>query len=211
MATHLPDPEWIQTLPGCPGCGYNLNGLNTPITCPECGFQVDDKTMVLSGVVKTDATQSPYRRALWIVIFVLGILMLYGWPFLILIGWSGLILFLLWLGTLIALLATSKRSRAGKMKIIVASSGFLVVADLHQDQHEGTPVHWDRVRSVRWEKVSPVWYRLRMWSDKGKLLEAGVRCPEELASLVYDTINWHHHDRYLSSTASTQIGPSGVS
>jgi len=215
LATHLPDPEWIQTLPSCPGCGYNLTGLIVPGQCPECGFAVDDKTMVLSGVVKADATQSAGRRVLWVLVFTAAFLMAYGWPFFILMRWFGCGFFLLWLGTLIGLLATSKRSRAGKMKVIIATGGFYVIDDLHSPQHEGRAVSWDHVARMQFDRISPVWYKVQLWSaNNNKLLEAGVRCTDELAPLVQDTIRWRLNPDYsgsISSTTSTQIGPSGVS
>ena len=211
MNKHLPDPEWIETLPSCPGCGYNLNGLNLPGRCPECGFEVDDKTMVLAGVVKADATQPVWRRVLWIIVFTFSVLLVYGWPALFFLRWFGLGLVLLWVATIIGLLATSKRSRSGKMKIIFATGGFYVVDDLHNAQHDGQAIPWGQVARMKFDRVSPVWYKVQLWSMNSKLLEAGVRCPDELASLVEDTIKWRLKQNYLSSTASTQMGPSGVS
>lgn len=207
----MPDPEWIETLPSCPGCGYNLTGLVLPGTCSECGFGVDDKTMVLSGVVKADATQPIARRVLWIAVFTLGFILLYAWPALIFLRWVGLGVVLLWLGTFIWLLATSKRSRSGRMKILFAANGFFVIENLHSTQHEGQAISWNHVARMQFDRVSPVWYKVQLWSANNKLLEAGVRCPDEMASLVQDTIRWRLKQAYSSSTASTQSGPSGVS
>lgn len=168
--------------------------------------------MVLSGVVKADATQPIARRVLWVLVFVIGGVMLYGWPLLIMLRWVGLAVFVLWLGTFIVLLTTSKRSRAGRMKIIFAKGGCFVLEDLHSTQHEGRPIGWNQVARMQVQRVSPVWYKVQLWSRGSKLLEAGVRCTDELAPLVEDTIKWHLDQAYsVSSTTSTQIGPSGVS
>lgn len=182
-----------------------------PGNCSECGFAVDDKTMILSGVVKTDATQPTARRVLWALVFIFGVVLLYAWPAIFIIPWIALGLLALWLGTLIGLLATSKRSRSGRMKVVVASGGFFVMENLNSPQHEGQAVSWDAVARMQFDRVSPVWYKLQLWSATNKLLEAGVRCTDESAPLVQKTVRWRLKRTYSSSTASTQIGPSGVS
>lgn len=175
-------------LPSCPGCGYNLTGLLPPVGCPECGFTVDDKTMVLYGVLKTDATQSPIRKVLWGIIIVVGVIILYAWFVLVLLGWFGLVLLLAWLAGFIAMITTSKRDRSGKMALVFTAGGFVPLAELHDPRHESQPMTWDRVGGIKLNRISPVWYRLEMWSATQKLLDAGIRCPDAHAKLVYDTL-----------------------
>lgn len=175
-------------LPNCPGCSYNLTGLMPPVTCPECGFAIDEKTLVLYGVVKADASQSPLRRFLWAVVLTTGGILGYTWFFLIFLGWFGLVFFLAWLASLIVMLRTSKRTRAGKNAIVFGAGGFIVVADLSDPEHEGEAVPWKRVLRVKFDRVSAVWYRLRLEASDRKLLEAGVRCTDEHAGLVYETL-----------------------
>lgn len=182
------DPDWPAMLAACPSCAYNLNGLTPPINCPECGFAVDDKSLILHGVVKIDSSQSSIRRALWILVIVFGVILLYGWVGLIFMGWYGLIVFLLWLGGFITLIATSKRDRSGRSAIVFTAGGFIAVADLNDSRQEGQAITWKQVSGLRLDRVSPVWYRLQIWSPSAKLLDAGVRCPDEDAKLVYDTL-----------------------
>lgn len=222
MKQPLRDPEWPETLPNCPGCGYSLMGLTPPLTCPECGFEVDGKTLVLHGVVSTDKSVSKMRRVLWGLTFT-GII---GWSLLMQV-WTNLIQFtpgyiagyglfmlvflLILIAAVAALVKTSKRDAAGSVAIVFTSGGFMAIANLETAQFEGEIVPWDRVRGIQLKRVSRFWYKLKIWGQGETLLDGGVRCTDELASLVHDTLQaFRHGDEpgvYSNSTTSTQIGP----
>ena len=225
-AKPLRDPEWPETLPNCPGCGYSLTGLTPPLTCPECGFEIDGKTLVLHGVVRTDKSVSKIRRVLWAMTFTAMIawslaiqvwtnMIQFGQGFFLGFGLFMLISLLLCIAAVIALVKTSKRDGAGSVAIVFTSGGFMAIANLETAQFEGEIVKWNRVAGMQLKRVSRFWYKIKIWSRSETLLEGGVRCTDELAPLVQDTLRAFHHGKepeaYSSSTASTQIGPSGVS
>ena len=224
----LPEPEWPETLPNCPGCGYNLMGLTPPLSCPECGFEVDGKTLVLHGVVRSDKSVSKMRRTLWgftIAAWIIWGLLFEAWAQIIQFGSSNLLAFgafllvflMICIAAIVALVKTSKREGAGSVAIIFTSGGFIAIANLNTAQFEGEIVQWQRVSGLQLKRVSGVWYKLKVWGRGETLLEGGVRCTEELAPLVYDTLNAFRTGSDppaysdSSSTTSTQIGPSGVS
>ncbi|MEO0476863.1 MAG: hypothetical protein AAF085_12975, partial [Planctomycetota bacterium] len=123
------------------------------------------------------------------------------------------------IAAVIALVKTSKREKAGSVAIVFTTGGFKAMADLRTAQLEGDIVKWERVRGIQLKRVSRFWYKIKIWGKGETLLEGGVRCTDELAPLVYDTLRAFQHgkepgvysDASSSSTTSTQIGPSGVS
>ena len=94
----------------------------------------------------------------------------------------------------------------------------MAIADLNTAQFEGEIVRWDRVSGIQLKRVSRFWYTIKIWSSGETLLDGGVRCTDELAPLVHDTLRAFRRGEDLgtysdpsNSTTSTQIGPSGVS
>lgn len=204
-------------------------GLTPPLTCPECGFEVDGKTLVLHGVVRTDKSVSKMRRVLWGLTFT-GIiawsLALQVWTnviqfnqgYILGFGLFMLVFLLSCIAAVVALVMTSKRDGAGSVAIVFTSGGFMTIANLDTAQFEGEIVKWDRVKGIQLKRVSRFWYKIKIWDRGETLLDGGVRCTDELAPRVHDTLHAFRRGEPLetqssssSSTTSTQIGPPGVS
>lgn len=61
-------------LDSCPLCEYDLRGLPSPHTCPECGFEYDEATIVLPCWVTKQGRESWQRRTFqMVVITTLGL------------------------------------------------------------------------------------------------------------------------------------------
>jgi hypothetical protein len=66
-----------------------------------------------------------------------------------------------------------------------------------QTQLDSVLVPWAAASAVELRRISPVWYRLRIGTpaDHGRvsdaILDAGIRCTDELAPEVRRTIEWH--------------------
>jgi len=130
-------------------------------------------------------------------------------------GLFMLVSLVLCIAAVVALVKTSKRESAGSVAIVFTSGGFMAIADLETAQFEGEIVKWNRVAGVQLKRVSRFWYKIKIWSRNETLLDGGVRCTDELAPLVHDTLQAFRHgeepNAQSSSTTSPQIGPSGVS
>lgn len=211
-ATPMSEPHWPGEVRQCLSCGYSLRGLGTTCRCPECGFVVDDRTLILHGVLNRGVSASPLRAGLWAVVFALGIALGYTWTLLILaIGWLYMVvLFFCWLGLLAVLIATSRRERAGRFALVFTVGGFLPVVDLDDERPEGEPIGWDRVGAIQLDRVSPVWRKLRIYGEGRTLLNAGVRCPDDLAERVFRTLETYRLERGADGPAADRVDDPGT-
>ncbi|MEM1027419.1 MAG: hypothetical protein AAGJ38_04990 [Planctomycetota bacterium] len=202
----LQDPEW-HTLPEfCASCGYSLIGLNTPGTCPECGLAFDEHTLVMIGIPRRGSTTSPLRRLAWGIVIGAGVLWLNCIGFVAFEPMIFLVLGLGWLVGLIALLATGKRERSATQPLIFTAGGFGLASDA-QTQAGRTLQPWSDVNNFRLTRIGAQWFRLQIGlshpTDPGwglglghsKLstvkFEAGVRCNDEHADRVCETLTHH--------------------
>lgn len=190
MPNPLRDPEWPGATSQCLACGYSLRGLGSSCHCPECGFTVDDRTLLLQGVLNRGVSATPLRVGLWAIVFALGIGLLYFWMLILLfLGWVlVVVLFFVWLGLLLMLIFSSKRERAGRFTFVFTLGGFQPVVGVDDEQPEGEPTPWEQVRRVELIRVSPVWRTLIISGAGRKLLHAGVRCPDADAERVFQAL-----------------------
>lgn len=148
---------------------------------------------MLAGVPRR-ASVSRSRAALWCLLVAAWFFGLQLFPLLIHFGGEWLLLGLLALvGATLAMVLTGKRERRGVERFLIDSSGVTRLG-LHAGKPGSTPdpvfIPWGEADSVDFQKVSPVWRRLRIGTraDGGRLtavvFDAGVRCPEAIAEKV---------------------------
>jgi hypothetical protein len=194
VAAELPNPAWLASTAICVGCDYKLEGLAAAGLCPECGAPFDAATLILYGVPRTSTASSPLRRLLWIIVVTTFIVTISLWPVLLRIsGYLLLVTLIATVGGVIVLIAGSRRERSGIEKIVISQSHLVRVAsDLRSTKSSGAEqanpdpirIPWAGVSGFRLDRISSVWYRLRIGesSPVGVLervqLDAGVRCPD---------------------------------
>ncbi|MBB6428903.1 hypothetical protein [Algisphaera agarilytica] len=112
-----------------------------------------------------------------------------------------------WIIGLIAMLSTGKRERSATQPLIFTAGGFGIASDETTDASR-TLQSWSEVNCFNLTRIGAKWYRLRIGNAKdperihtdGQLrsvkFEAGVRCDDDQANRVRDTIT--HHLRHYS-------------
>lgn len=198
----LQPPEWREVPEFCAGCGYALQGLASPGSCPECGLRFDEQTLVMIGIPRRGSTTSPMRRVLWGVVLVGGVVWLNGLGFMAFEPTVFLVLGLGWLIGLIALLATGKRERSATQPLIFSAGGFGLASDAQTDAGR-TLQTWAEVDGYRFTRLGAKWYRLQLGHEaphrrddpsaalRTVTFEAGVRCSDEDADRVRETLTHH--------------------
>lgn len=148
---------------------------------------------MLAGVPQR-ASVSRTRAIVWCLLLVIWALGAQLFPLFIIGGgeWILLVLILL-VGATLAMVLTGKRERRGVERFLIDSSGVTRLG-LHAGKPGSTPdpvfIPWGQADGVDFEKVSPVWRRLRVGTrgDGARLaaivFDAGVRCPEAMAETV---------------------------
>jgi len=202
----LKPPEWREVPEHCANCGYSLEGLSSPGTCPECGFRFDAHTLVMIGIPRRGRTASPMRRTAWGVVLGVAVVWLHCLGF---ATFEPTVFFAVgvgWLIGLIALLATGKRERSVTQPIIFAAGGFGLASDADTETGR-TLLPWSAVNGYTFDRIGANWYRLQLGQLRAPVLnqaaagwqsvkfEAGVRCADELADRVRDTLA-HHIEFY---------------
>lgn len=178
----------------CVACGYALTGLAVPGRCPECGTGYSERELVLHGVPRR-AGGPLWRRVVWVLLGVgaFGISQGFGVAFMIP---GGLVIMGVTLATIIAgatamLLTGGARERSGAARFVFTEDGLTVKA-LSGESSDALRYTWDEIRGARIQRISDVWFRLRLTRGEdgfgGVVFDAGVRCPSPMAQDVLDTI-----------------------
>ena len=179
----LPDPSTGLPIERCLGCGYSLEGMPARSVCPECATPIpaSEDVVTISGVARVTET-SKGRRWAWIALCVFGFFYAQVLPFLVLRKpiYSAL-LFAMLLFPVIGLLLTGRSHKRGKERFVFTPHGWGRATLGTQDVNEFVP--WEGRISVRWKRISSVWYRLRLdavdaHGKRRSLLDAGVRCTD---------------------------------
>jgi hypothetical protein len=183
----LPDPVWTSLTGLCVVCGYSLDGLAAPGRCPECGAPFDLRQLVVCGVFEGSRGGWTVRTWGWVGLSVsLFILIQCMVPML---AWSWevtLALLLALVGGVIWMIASNKRERSGSERFVFSGAG---IARLPLKQPtsgvklDSAFVPWGNASVVELQKISPVWWKLRIGEPSGEavtwVFKAGVRCPLE--------------------------------
>jgi hypothetical protein len=178
----------IQAKAVCPQCGYSLEGLDSESRCPECGAPYDGRQLVVHGVMKS-AGLSMRRRLAWIGLTVLWILLLYGWPFLLLIGSAigGISVIALLLAATIGMVFSGKGEQHGMQAVAFTQAGIGFFPHAGKTVSE-TPVRfvaWTGRETIHLKRILPTWKKLRVFCGDLCVVDLGFRCPDQLASPVH--------------------------
>lgn len=195
----LPEPSFVQHAPFCLRCGYNLEGLAPPNTCPECGLFFEAGTLIVAGIPRSmTKNSSPIRRLVWVLLLVLSAGFYLSWGFIIFrfkwfaLAWAGAII-----GLLVWLLSTSQRERRAYERFAFTRDG---IARLPYAMKAGETnidtvfVAWEDADSFVIRRVGPFWKRLIVGKRGagGEIAEtvfdAGFRCSDEHAMTVRDAM-----------------------
>ncbi len=182
----LPFPRVVERPEDCLGCGYSLEGIPAPGSCPECGlpFEHGLSGLQIAGVAKKSAGPA-WRRAVWIVIAIVAFL--YGNLIAILFINSPIIALVI-LAALIAgvvgmALTSPSKKGVGSEFFTFVQGGFSrwpVGADPSVREFRS----WDGVNpGVTLKPVSRVWASMSVvqFDERGKrevLLSGGFRCQQ---------------------------------
>lgn len=199
MKQKLQPPEWITCPEFCPRCAYCLKGLPCPGRCPECGLAYDDHTLVLVGVARAGKLNAPWRNVAWVVVIVAAAIWTQTLGFAVFHPLAYVLVCVVWISGLVVLLVTAKRKDTGAQAFVFSAGGFGLAA------REGDGIHsvrsWSEVNAFRFERISPVWYRLRIGTAAHPAREdssiapvhfdAGIGCPDEEADRVRATLSYY--------------------
>jgi hypothetical protein len=200
-------------LTNCPKCCYSLTGLPKRWRCPECGFEYDDRTFVLSGISRGTSSLSLGRKCLWALV---GLGAWVGTAFLpplvaagVGVALPALALAGLWIGVLAYLLLTGKRERRGVEHFFFAAGGFGYCADLNiSDPAHARLIPWHAVSAVRIDRKGSQWHRLRIGTASGRRLhdvriDVGVRCNAQTARWLQEVLA----ARIQAARSAPTLGP----
>ena len=197
-------PEPTRDLPvgfrleACPRCEYSLIGLPAQHRCPECGFEYDGRTFVLTGISRGATSIQTGRKLMWLFVafgawlgFSLIGLLVTAAP-----SWMPLALMMLWAGLFVYLVFTSRRERRGLERVLFAAGGFGYFANVSSGVvTEAKMVPWQEVDTVVIERKGANWHRIRIGSAAGiggKLtqvrLDLGIRCDEPTARWIQSVL-----------------------
>lgn len=192
----LPDPQFTAQESGCLACAYPLTGLGAAGSCPECGAAYGGDVVVLHGVPGRVSAGPLWRRLVWVAITVVAVLFSQLFVVLLISPATRVVagvLFLALAGGVIAMLATSRRERAGSERMIFTQAG---IRQMPMRGHDTSPdrveafMEWGLANAVELRRVSPFWRRVRIGyvSAPGRrmtlIFDAGVRCPDDAAPRV---------------------------
>jgi hypothetical protein len=192
----LPFPRVMEGSEDCLGCGYPVEGIPSPGSCPECGlpFEHGLSGLQIAGVAKTSAGPA-WRRAVWLVIAIVAFL--YG-NLVTLLFINSPIIALVILAALIAgvvgmALTSPSKKGVGSEYFTFVQGGFWrwpVGADQRVSEFRS----FDGVNpGVTLKPVSRVWASMSVvqFNEHGKreeLLSGGFRCQQIDLQLVGDAL-----------------------
>lgn len=197
----------------CPRCEYSLTGLPAVHRCPECGFEYDDRTFVLTGIARGAGSMRPERKVLWAVLACA--VWLGPWlaaPFFAAAGDIACLVFATGcLAVLVYLLATGKHERGGDEKFIFARGGFGYCAALKPTAIvDARLTPWSDVDAFLIERKGAAWYRIRISrrrSPRGVCLDVGVRCTEPVAAWIRTVLEQRIRESRPCDTTPGQTSP----
>lgn len=189
----LPEPYSTDSAPHCPYCGYDRAGLAGSAICPECGKLVPDQMFVVYGNARglTGATTPVKLAVLAARVAIVSVLFLFA--FIVLM--FGVVVFLA-LGAVLLVVIVLLRGRTGKsgpVRMVFAPGGVFLESITDKLQAVGarkTLIAWRGDETVRIDRISSVWRRLRVRSVVSRItvLDAGIRCPDASEESVKNAI-----------------------
>ena len=206
--SHLPDPQWCETLPECLQCGYPLQGLASGTPCPECGTATDSRVLILHGVPRRITTGSGSRRVLIVLCIVAVVVMSQFWFVgLILLGrWFAVSFVLACLGAILAMVFNAPGGEGGKSRIVLTCAGIACRPLGKRAASSTTGLHpWTGDDLVKVTRAGPVWANLNVKSSLTgeEVIDAGIRCPEAQLTRVAESIR-------MLSKPSASIAPAAL-
>ena len=192
----LPFPRLLEKPEACLGCGYPLEGIPAPGSCPECGMEFYDRFsgIQIAGVAKKSGGPA-WRRAVWIVIAIISFLYFNVIGVLIFtLPWMALVIFLAIVAGVNAMIFTSPNKKgAGSEYFIFVQNGFSRWPTGTKNAVREFRA-WDGVNPCVFVKpVSRVWGSIKIvqFDERGKrevVLSGGFRCRTEQLPLVEQSI-----------------------
>ena len=192
----LPFPRLLVKPEACLGCGYPLDGIPAPGSCPECGMEFYDRFsgLQIAGVAKKSGGPA-WRRAVWIVIAIISFLYFNVIGVLIFtLPWMALVIFLAIVAGVLAMIFSSPNKKgAGSEYFTFVRSGFSRWPTGTENAAREFRA-WDGVKpGVMVKPVSRVWASMKLvhFDERGKrevLLSGGFRCRTEQIPVVEQAI-----------------------
>lgn len=183
----------------CPQCGYQLAGLPSEGTCPECGHAYDPRHVILHGWVRGSGATlltGTWRDAGWIGVGVFTGLILAGLDALVRGRWTMFIVWTVLWGSLFAVLIWRRRHlpRPGVIELQIGPPGVRQV--LLPDALSRTKyIPWDAVKRIDFSRVAAGRWRLRFrrgipwWKPEVHPLDVEVCLPDELLAALRQRID----------------------
>lgn len=215
----LPDPFWSEGASICIGCGYSLDGLAAPGSCPECGVGFEAKQLVLAGIVRSASGGRWWRTLLWVTFGILAYIHSVTWVFQVAFSWAFFLFnTIVIVGGIIAMVKTGKRERSGTERLVISPGGIARLPMAFEpggERLDSVLVGWGRADGVVLDRVSPVWKRLRVGRWEGRrlrevVIDAGVRCPDAMDDMVRRTIEIYLSGAPVIPPPIPSIPPTGA-
>tara|TARA_R110002096_G_scaffold344921_2_gene537989 strand:- start:263125 stop:263640 length:516 start_codon:yes stop_codon:yes gene_type:complete len=135
----LPFPRLLGKPEACLGCGYPLDGIPAPGSCPECGMEFYDQFsgLQIAGVAKKSGGPA-WRRAVWIVIAIISFLYFNVIGVLIFtLPWMALVIFLAIVAGVLAMIIESQQEGCGVGVLHLCTERVLALADRDGERGAG--------------------------------------------------------------------------